>query len=263
MIAYVVVCAVALLASSLTLFSGFGLGTLLLPAFALVFPVEIAVAATAIVHLLNNLFKLALVGRFARPRVVAAFGLPAAATAFAGAWILQRLAHLRPIASWSLGSRTFDIDPTGIVVGALVLVFAVAELRDPGEGKGFPPRLIPIGGALSGFFGGLSGHQGALRSAFLIRAGLTKEQFIGTGVSCAVLVDLARLSVYGPSFFRERFEVFGEGDGIGLLIAATACAFVGAFVGARLMHKVTLGFVRRVVGTLLVLLGLGMAGGLI
>ncbi len=56
------VCLVALLASGLTLFSGFGLGTLLLPAFALFFPVEIAVAATAIVHLINNLFKLLLVG---------------------------------------------------------------------------------------------------------------------------------------------------------------------------------------------------------
>ncbi len=36
--AYFIVAAVALLASGLTLFSGFGLGTLLLPAFALFFP---------------------------------------------------------------------------------------------------------------------------------------------------------------------------------------------------------------------------------
>ena len=48
---------VAFLASGLTLYSGFGLGTVLLPAFALFFPVEVAVAATGTVHLLNNLFK--------------------------------------------------------------------------------------------------------------------------------------------------------------------------------------------------------------
>ena len=35
---YVVVCLVALGASALTLFSGFGLGTVLMPAFALFFP---------------------------------------------------------------------------------------------------------------------------------------------------------------------------------------------------------------------------------
>jgi uncharacterized membrane protein YfcA len=42
---YLVVCAVALLASALTFFSGFGLGTLLLPAFALFFPIEIGRAS--------------------------------------------------------------------------------------------------------------------------------------------------------------------------------------------------------------------------
>ena len=41
------ICTVALLASALTFFSGFGLGTLLLPAFALFFPVEQAVALSA------------------------------------------------------------------------------------------------------------------------------------------------------------------------------------------------------------------------
>jgi hypothetical protein len=46
----------------LTFFSGFGLGSLLLPAFAVFFPIEVAVAATGVVHLANNLFKLALMG---------------------------------------------------------------------------------------------------------------------------------------------------------------------------------------------------------
>ena len=60
---YVIVCLVALGASFLTLFSGFGLSTLLMPAFALFFPLEAAIAMTAVVHLANNVFKLALVGR--------------------------------------------------------------------------------------------------------------------------------------------------------------------------------------------------------
>ena len=57
---YLIICTVALLASALTFFSGFDLGTLLLPAFALFFPIEQAVALTAVVHFLNSLFKLAL-----------------------------------------------------------------------------------------------------------------------------------------------------------------------------------------------------------
>ena len=51
---------VALAASLLTFLSGFGLGTLLLPVFAVFFPLEVSVAMTAVVHLLNNLFKLGL-----------------------------------------------------------------------------------------------------------------------------------------------------------------------------------------------------------
>ena len=47
---YLLVAAVALCVSGLTMYSGFGLGTLLMPVFALFFPIEVAVAATAIVH---------------------------------------------------------------------------------------------------------------------------------------------------------------------------------------------------------------------
>ncbi|MEQ3690641.1 MAG: sulfite exporter TauE/SafE family protein, partial [Flavobacterium sp.] len=62
---YFIICIVSLLGSGLTLFSGFGLGTILLPVFALFFPVEIAITLTAIVHFLNNIFKLVLLGKYA------------------------------------------------------------------------------------------------------------------------------------------------------------------------------------------------------
>ncbi|MDP3981751.1 MAG: sulfite exporter TauE/SafE family protein, partial [Chlamydiota bacterium] len=44
------ICIVALIASGLTLFLGFGLGTILTPVFAIFFPVPVAIGATAIVH---------------------------------------------------------------------------------------------------------------------------------------------------------------------------------------------------------------------
>ena len=82
---YLIVCIAALVASGLTFFSGFGLGTLLLPTFVLFFPLPSAVAMTAVVHLLNNLFKLVLVGRHADKDVVVRFGAPAVVSAFVGA----------------------------------------------------------------------------------------------------------------------------------------------------------------------------------
>ena len=66
------VCFVTFLAAALTFVSGFGLGTILLPVFALLYPLPVAVAATAVVHLLNNIFKLLLLGRHADWRIVVA-----------------------------------------------------------------------------------------------------------------------------------------------------------------------------------------------
>ena len=74
---FIIVAVVALCVSGLTLYSGFGLGTLLMPVFALFFPVETAVAATAAVQGANNVFKVALVGRHADRSLVLRFGLPA------------------------------------------------------------------------------------------------------------------------------------------------------------------------------------------
>lgn len=80
-----IICIASLLASALTLFSGFGLGTLLMPVVALFFPLELAIAMTAMVHLANNLFKIGLLGRKAEGSVLLKFGLPAIAAAFVGA----------------------------------------------------------------------------------------------------------------------------------------------------------------------------------
>lgn len=203
MLSVAAVSVVALVASALTFFSGFGLGTLLLPAFAFFYPVEQAVALTAAVHFLNSLFKLALVGRRAEARIVLAFGVPAIGAAFVGAWLLLRLAGLPPFAEYTFFGRPTEIYPAKFVVGLLLLGFTAIEFSPALAARTLPVKWMPVGGLLSGFFGGLAGMQGALRSAFLIRAGLSKEVFIGTGVVIACLVDLSRLGVYVPTLLAQ------------------------------------------------------------
>ena len=190
---YFIICAVAFAVSGLTLFSGFGLGTLLMPAFALFFPIEVAVAATAIVHLANNIFKVALVGKKADFNVVLKFALPAAVMAMIGALLLNYFTTVQPLVQYTFTGRTCTITPEKLVIAALIVVFAIMELSPRFEKISFDSKFIPLGGALSGFFGGLSGLQGALRTAFLSRAGLEKEAFIGTMVVSAVVVDVSRL----------------------------------------------------------------------
>jgi uncharacterized protein len=261
---YAIVCLAALGAATLTLFSGFGLGTLLLPVFALFFPLPVAVAATAVVHLANNLFKLGLLGKYARRAIVLRFGVPAAASAFLGAALLGRLAGLQPVASWAAGGHVHVITPMGLTFGVLIVGFALVELLPAYAQLGFGLRWMPLGGALSGFFGGLSGQQGALRAAFLSRAGLTRDAFLGTSVTCAVCVDVARLLVYGFAFYRAHFAaVAGMQERGGLIVAATLAAFAGSFAGTRLVRKVTLRTLQRCVGAGLALVGLAIGAGLV
>ena len=117
---------------------------------------------------------------------------------------------------------------------------------------------MPIGGLLSGFFGGLAGMQGALRSAFLVRAGLSKEAFIATGVVTAVLVDVSRLGVYARSLAHV-----GDGLDYPLLTAAILSAFLGAFVGNRFLKQMTMPGLQRLVAASLFIAALGLIAGVL
>lgn len=255
---FVVIPVVALLASLLTFFSGFGLGTILLPVFALFFPVDIAVALTAIVHLLNNLFELALVGKYINKGVMLRFGLIGVPASLLGAWLLSRLAGLAPLASYGLFSLHLEITPIKLTVAALMFFFALWEVLPALRGIAFGRRYLPVGGALSGFFGGLSGHQGALRSAFLARSGLSTPAFIATNVVVAILVDIPRVSVY-----LTQFSLIGTGQNIILLAAAVVAAFLGALLGRLWIKKVAMRVVRVLVAALLFAVALALGSGLI
>jgi uncharacterized membrane protein YfcA len=258
----VLICAAAFLASTLTFFSGFGLGTLLTPVFALFFPIQTAIAATAIVHLANNLFKVGLVGREADWSVVRRFGLPAAAAAVVGAGALVLAADLPPLAVYQLGARTRVVTPLKLLVGTLIVSFALLETSARFRSVQLPSRSLPWGGALAGFFGGLSGTQGALRSAFLIKAGLSKQGFVATGVVCAVLVDVVRLIVYGASQVSAHFEAVSR-QAVPMVAAATISAFAGASLGARVLRQLTLETVRATVAVMMVAIGVALAAGLL
>lgn len=254
----IIICIVAFLTSILTFFSGFGLGTILMPVFALFFPVEVAIALTGVVHFSNNLFKMALVGKYTNKQVLLRFGVPAIFASFAGAWLLMQISGFQPLFSYHLGEKQFDVTPIKLVIAVLLLFFLLFEVIPRFQKIQFGKNKLILGGILSGFFGGLAGIQGALRSAFLIKAGLSKEAYIATGVVIASLVDITRLSVYA-----ERFTTAGLHENIGLIISAVASAILGAIIGKKLLKKITLQFVQVFVAFMLILIALALGMGLI
>jgi uncharacterized membrane protein YfcA len=152
------------------------------------------------------------------------------------------------------------ITPVKMMIGLLMIGFALFELLPVFRKLEFDRRYLPLGGLLSGFFGGLSGHQGALRSAFLAKAGLTTERFVGSNAVIGFLVDLTRIAVY-VTMFRVAGGDMTSFGGWPLVITGALAAFCGVLLGKRYLHKVTMKSVRTLVGMLLLGVGLALVSG--
>jgi len=258
MLSYFAVLAAALGGAFLSFFCGFGLGTLLLPAFMLFFPAQIAVAATAVVHMANNVFKLFLVGKHAHWPTIRSFGVASVVGAILGAWSLQWLACMNNHLDFSIFNHAFQTDSIRIIIAIIIFAFAVIEISPLLDEIALLTRWLPAGGFVSGFFGGISGHQGALRSAFLMRSGLSKDAFMGIRVVCACLVDVSRLSVYAASISAGWSELR-----LDLLALATLAAFGGAWQGNKLVKKTELPLLNRIISIALIAFAIAFALGVI
>lgn len=255
---YLIICLTAFGASLLTFFSGFGLGTILTPVMIIFFPPQEAIALTGIVHLLNNLFKLVLVGKQTDKHVASKFGIPAILGSFIGAYALiyvsQNLFHFQ----YQFLGKTMEVTFIKLLVSSMMILFALFEILPWLKSLQFNSKYLAYGGLISGFFGGLSGNQGALRSAFLLRYGLTKEVYIATGVVIACMIDVTRLTIYYSA--NVNYD-YWENDV--LLTMAVLSAFAGAYFGNKLLKKVTLIFVQTLASVMIITLALLLALGII
>jgi uncharacterized membrane protein YfcA len=254
----IVISIVAFLVAILTFFSGFGLGTILTPVFMIFFPVDLAIALTGIVHFFNNLFKLILVGRRGNKQVLIRFGIPAIIAAFVGSLLLLNIDDIKPLFNYHFLGYYYEVYPVKFTISILLIIFASIDLIPYFSKLQFDKNKLPIGGILSGFFGGLSGNQGALRSAFLVKMGLSKEEFVATATIISTFVDFTRLSVYAT-----RFTKTGLSDNLTLVGCATISAIIGAYIGNKLLKKVTLRFMQITIAIMLIVVSVALGSGII
>ena len=222
------------------------------------FPVDLAIALTGVVHLFNNIFKLFLVGKNADKFVLFRFGIPAIIFAFVGAFTLINIINLSPIFSYELNGKFFFISPIKFIIAILLITFVMMDLISHFRKLQFEKNNLILGGILSGFFGGLSGHQGALRSIFLIKSGLTKEAFIGTSVVIAVFIDFTRLTIYASHFTKIDFNF-----NITMIVCAIISGICGSYFGNKLLKKITLKFIQVFVSAILIVISLLLGFGII
>lgn len=255
---YVVVVITAFLISGLTFFSGFGLATVLTPVLILFFPAPVAISLTAIVHFLNNIFKLILTSKNVNVEVLIKFGITAMFGAVFGSFTLVAISKKSFVINYHLFNHSFHVELVNFIIGIIIFAFVLLEMFPKINELPLNKNLLPIGGALSGFFGGLSGHQGAFRSLFLIKCNLTKEQFVATGILSACFVDIVRLSIYGANFLNMEIK-----NDFYLLVCAVVSAFLGSYIANKYMQKITINLIKNIIISLLLFISIGLITGLI
>jgi uncharacterized membrane protein YfcA len=210
---------VAILSGATASVVGFGIGSLLTPLLATRFGTGAAVALVTVPHAAATAVRCWRLRAHVDHGVLVRFGLLSAAGALAGALIYTRLGP---------GALT------GVLGGLLVLT-AVAQLT--GWASRWQPEggLVALFGLMSGFFGGLAGNQGGLRSAALTAFGPPPLRFVATATATGLLVDAARTPVY----------LWHSGPLLLDLWAPIAVATVGVLIGTVGGERLLLGLSPR------------------
>ena len=217
------------------------------------YPPELAIALTGFVHFVNSAFKSAL-NRSVNWKIVLVFGLPSLLAAVIGSVFLTMLSN-KTLILFDL-TETLLTRPVSLltfIIGFFMMSFSILELTLKGKTSALP---LWLGGALSGFMGGLSGHQGALRSVFLMNRVGEVSAFVSTAAFIGLMTDVSRNSIYLVSLN------WGTVD-IPQLVLTVIAAAAGVLIGTRLLKKITFGFIQTVVSIGLFLLGSATVTGLI
>ena len=206
---------VAFLAAALTVPAGFGLSTMLTPMVLLIMGPHEAVAVVAVVHGAHN------AGKFLALRDSVDFS----AFRHYGIWLV-----LGAVIGATLQSKVPQ-SPLLALIGAFLILLPLLTLSESWTGIRIPEANDRIGGFGSGFMGGLSGHQGALRAMFLTRRLPDKMAYAATASVLALCVDLSRIPVY--LFFRPEEIV----EHFQITILLVVAALLGVRAGKRWLES--------------------------
>lgn len=134
-----------------------------------------------------------------------------------------------------------------MVFGTFVMMFPVFRLsRD---------RVSSLaGGSVAGFLAGLIGTGGAIRGISLAAFDLEKSTFIATSAGIDFFVDISRTVVYWENvYYRSEFLWY--------ILLLLLIAFAGSYAGKRLPGRISQDTFRKIVLSLLILIGITMIVG--
>lgn len=223
-----------LLAATIGTITGFGTSTQMIPVLVIFFPPVEAIFLVAIIHWFGDVWKIALFREGFNLRLIALFGVIGLATSYLGAFV--SLGANEQILLRLLGAF--------LVSYALFLIFQ-SKFKIPAGNA-----VALCGGALSGFFAGMFGIGGAIRSMFLSAFDLPKAVYIATAGAIGILVDSTRIITYFTGGATLPKELWWG------LILFIPVSFLGAQIAKRIVDKIPQNKFRVVIAVFLFAIGL-------
>ncbi len=223
-----------LIAATIGTITGFGTSTLMIPVLVIFLPPIEAIFLVSIIHWFGDVWKILLFRSGFNLQLFLLFGVVGLATSYLGAYIslgTNEQILLRLLGAFLAGY-------------ALFLIFQ-SKFKIP---AGNITALS--GGALSGFFAGMFGIGGAIRSMFLTAFDLPKTVYIATAGAIGLLVDSTRIIAYftgGATLPKELW--YG-------LLFFIPISFVGAQIAKVIVDKIPQNKFRVVVAVFLFVIGL-------
>jgi len=202
-------------AAALTVPAGFGLATMITPIVFLWLEPHEAVAVVGIVHGSHNAWKLKVLRSSVDYSAVRRYGWAMVVGALLGAAL----------------NTAVEADPLLLIVGVALVVLPLLSISERWTNVRLPDAEDRIGGFGSGFFGGLTGHQGALRAMFLQKRLPNKTEYAATAAVLALVVDVTRVPVYVA---LEGWQILDAGW---LILGLVLAAVLGVHLGKRWLKK--------------------------
>jgi uncharacterized protein len=206
----------------------------MMPILLMFFPFAPTLLLVSIIHWFGNIWKITLFREGVRWRLILFFGVPGVLFTFLGARLVFSISEI-------LLSQ---------ILGGFIITYVVFLFFNPTFTFKQSVLTATVGGALSGFFAGIFGVGGAVRSVFISAFNLPKTVYIATAGVIGLVVDSARLTTYifGGTTLQNNLLW-----GMFLFIPVS---FIGAHFAKRIVSRIPQKQFRLVITVFLLLAGI-------
>lgn len=223
-----------IVASGIGTITGFGTSTILIPILLFYLPLPETLLVVGVIHFSGDIWKIILFRKGFDWKLVLTFGITGIITSFLGARIV------------------FSASPESLlrVLGAFMLAYVIFLVFKPNFK--IPKKNITAisGGGLSGFFAGIFGVGGAIRTLFLSAFDLQKSVFVATTGAIAFLIDSTRITTYLMNGVRlDDAYLWG-------FLAFIPASFAGTALAKKVVDKIPQNWFRMVVALFLFVMGI-------